>query len=105
MISILNISFKKVFCILFIILLVFGIIWLRSNVVSLEYKISSFEKKKVQLMKENKAIVAEKVRLLALERFENNESRGFMFPDRIRVVYVKESMNKEPYRISHHKGQ
>lgn len=72
--------------------------------VGLEYKISSLEKKKAYLMKENKAIVAEKVRLIALERFENNESRGFVFPDRIRVVYVKETTHKEPYRISYKQG-
>ncbi|MFQ3574127.1 MAG: hypothetical protein SNJ53_05790 [Thermodesulfovibrionales bacterium] len=73
--------------------------------IGLEYKISSLEKKKIQLMKENKVIVAEKVRLLALERFENNETRGFVFPDRIRVVYVKEPSFKEPYRISHQKDK
>lgn len=95
----------KIFCFIFIILLVFGIVWLKSNVISLEYKISSLEKKKVQLMKENKVIIAQKARLLALERFENNEARGFVFPDRIRVVYIQESSLKEPYRISHQKGQ
>ncbi len=94
-------SALKALSILSILLLIFGIIWLRSSIVSLEYNISSLEKKKLHLMKENKGIVAEKARLLALERFENSDSRGFVFPDRVRVVYVKETTNKEPYKIMH----
>ncbi len=84
-----------------IILLIFGIIWLRSNIMTLEYQISALEKKKVSLMKEHKVVMAEKARLLALERFENSQERGFVFPDRVRVVYVKEPANKEPYRVLH----
>ncbi|HIJ60358.1 MAG TPA: hypothetical protein HPP56_07095 [Nitrospirae bacterium] len=91
----------KAFTVLVLILLVFSIVWLRSNVISLEYKISSFEKQKLKLIKENKSIIAEKAKLLALERFENSEIRDFVFPDRIRVVYVREPNNREPYRITH----
>lgn len=91
----------KAFTIFLLVILVFGIVWLRSNVITLEYKISSLEKQKVKLIKENKSIIAEKAKLLALERFENSEARGFVFPDRIKVVYVRESNHREPYRITH----
>lgn len=88
-----------------IVLLIFGIVWLRSSIVNLEYTISKLEKTKTHLMKENKGIVAEKVKLLALERFERADQRGFVFPDRIRVIYVKENKSKEPYRVVHSKRQ
>jgi hypothetical protein len=91
----------KFFGIFSIILLIFGIIWLRSNILNLEYQISALEKKKLYLMKEHKVVLAEKARLLALERFENSQERGFVFPDRVRVVYVKEPVIKEPYRVLH----
>ncbi|MCX8070588.1 MAG: hypothetical protein N2738_08815 [Thermodesulfovibrionales bacterium] len=91
----------KALTVFLLIFLVFCIVWLRSNVISLEYKISYLEKQKVKLIKENKSIIAEKAKLLALERFENSEARGFVFPDRIKVVYVREQNHREPYRITH----
>lgn len=81
---------------------VFGTVWLRSSVVSLEYRLSSLEKKKAGLMREAKTLMAERASLLSVERFENvaMNGLGFTFPDRVKVVYVKKAGDNEPRKAS-----
>ncbi len=88
-----------------LLLSIFSIVWLRSSFVSLEYCISSLEKKKSVLMRDRKMLVAEKASLLSVERFEKVTGNsaingGFTFPDRVKVVYVKKAKDNEPYRAS-----
>jgi hypothetical protein len=74
-----------------IIMLVFSVVWIRSSVVSLEYQLSSLEIKKKELMRDAKMLGAQRTGLLTLNRFERVASSegGLMFPDRMKVVYVK----------------
>ncbi len=88
-----------------LLLSIFSIVWLRSSFVSLEYSISSLEKKKSVLMKDRKMLAAERASLLSVERFEkvagnSTVNSGFVFPDRVKVVYVKKAKDNEPYRAS-----
>lgn len=87
---------------------IFSIVWLRSSFVSLEYSISSLEKKKTALMRDMKMLAAERASLMSVERFErvaNNGAvnGGFAFPDRVKVVHVKKANDKEPYMASFNK--
>lgn len=79
---------------------VFGIVWLRSSFVTIEYKISSLEKKKTVLMREAKMLAATRASLLSVERIESVAADKFTFPDRVKVVYVKKAEDEEPHRAS-----
>jgi cell division protein FtsL len=70
----------------------FGIVWLRSNFISMEYTISELENRKAERLREAKMLMAEKASLMAMHRIEKTAVRdlGLVFPDRTRVVYVKE---------------
>jgi hypothetical protein len=90
----------KQVCIILLLISVFFIVWLRSSVISLEYSISSLEKKKAELMRDAKMLLAERASLMSVERFEKVAANGFTFPDRVKVVYVKRTKDNEPYRAS-----
>ncbi|MEW6739652.1 MAG: hypothetical protein ACOYU2_01340 [Nitrospirota bacterium] len=99
------IAMLKPLSIAMLLLSIFSIVWLRSSFVSLEYGISSLEKKKSVLMKDRKMLAAERASLLSVERFEkvagnSTVNSGFAFPDRVKVVYVKKAKDNEPYRAS-----
>ncbi|MBZ0158059.1 MAG: hypothetical protein K8I29_17820 [Alphaproteobacteria bacterium] len=80
----------------------FAIVWLRSSVVSLEYSLSRLEKRETDLAKEKKSLVAERANLLYVGRLEAVAANGsgFVFPDRMKVVYVKREMKQEPYKVA-----
>ncbi|MCL4536381.1 MAG: hypothetical protein M1610_02150 [Nitrospirae bacterium] len=87
---------------------IFSIVWLRSSFVSLEYRISSLEKKKTVLMRDMKMLAADRANLMSVERFEkvaNNGTvnGGFAFPDRVKVVHVKKAKDKESYMAAFNK--
>ena len=69
----------------------FGIVWLRSNLISLEYGISELEKTRLDNLRETKMLMAEKSALLSLQKVEKTASLdlGLVFPNRTRVVSVK----------------
>lgn len=79
-----------------IVVLVFSVVWIRSSVVSLEYQLSSLEIKKKELMRDAKTLGAQRAGLLTLKRLENVASSegGLMFPDRMKVVYVKNQRDR-----------
>ncbi len=79
----------KSLSIILLFLSIFGIIWLRTGVVSLEYRISSLEKKKKELARDIKVASVEKANLLSVEKVEAAASDEFVFPDRARVIFVK----------------
>ncbi|GAB4414706.1 MAG: hypothetical protein OHK0032_10830 [Thermodesulfovibrionales bacterium] len=74
---------------------IFGIIWLRSNLISLEYSISELENKKMDRIRETKMLMAERASILSIQKVEKTAVRnlGLVFPDRTRVVYVKETVS------------
>jgi hypothetical protein len=94
------IAMLKPLSIVMLLISIFSIVWLRSSFVSLEYSISSLEKKKTVLMRDRKMLAAERASLLSVERFEKVAANGFTFPDRVKVVYVKKARDNEPYMAS-----
>lgn len=94
------IEILKPLSVVILLLSIFSIVWLRSSFISLEYCISSLEKKKSLLMKDRKVLIAERASLLSVERFEKVAANGFVFPDRVKVVYVKKAKDNEPYKAS-----
>ncbi|MBI5214078.1 MAG: hypothetical protein HY957_12050 [Nitrospirae bacterium] len=93
-------SVLKPLAVVMLLVSVFGIVWLRSSLVTIEYGISSLEKKKTGLLRDRKMLAAERASLLSVERIESAAADKFAFPDRVKVVYVKKSRDEEPYRAS-----
>ncbi len=94
-----------IFRLLFIALLLvgaFGIVWLRSNVIRLEYTLSELEKKKAECLKERKILLAEKAGILSFEKVEASLNRNYSFilPDRVRVIHIKKESRSLPYKAS-----
>lgn len=87
---------------LVLLFMVFGIVWLRSSVVSLEYSLSNLENKRSELAMERKLLAAEQANLLNIGRLQSVAVNGssFGFPDRVRVVYVTTSGERDTYRAS-----
>jgi len=79
---------------LFVIILlggIFGIVWLRSSILTMEYTISELESKKMERLRQAKMLLAERAMLLSMQKVEKTAVRslGLVFPDRTKVVYVK----------------
>ncbi|GAB6182524.1 hypothetical protein [Thermodesulfovibrio hydrogeniphilus] len=66
---------------------IFAILWVRANVVSIEYRLGNLEEKKKILLKEKKILLAEKASLSSIVRFDN-QGNTMVFPDRKKVVYI-----------------
>jgi len=83
----------KPLLVVFLLCGLFGIVWIRSSFISLEYTISELENKKADRLRETKMLLAEKASLMSMYKVEKTAMRelGLVFPDRTRVVYVKES--------------
>ncbi len=78
---------------------VFGLVWLRSKVTAMEYRIGMLDREKVEALKEEKSLYAEMSSLLSIEEVAKNDM-GLQFPDRQKVIYVKRDKGGVPYTAS-----
>lgn len=89
---------------IFIVLMisVFGIVYLRSNVTRLEYDIGELEKKKLEYVKERKLLLAKKTNLLSFEKIGMSLNLGgeYILQDRLKVIYVDKQRGILPYKAS-----
>jgi hypothetical protein len=92
----------KMFIIALLLCGLFGIVYLRSSVMRLEYSIGALENTKMNQLRERKMLLAEKTSLLSFEKIEASlsGSQGFVMPDRIRVIHVKKHEEVSPYRTA-----
>ncbi len=92
----------KPLSVMLLLFLVFSMVWLRSSVVSLEYRLGNLEKKKAELMRDRKLLAAEQANLLYVGRLQAvaADGAGLTFPDRVRVVYVAKAKDKEALKAS-----
>ncbi len=78
---------------------IFGLVWLRSHITSMEYRIGRMQEQKLEAMKEEKALVAKMAAMLSLKQLEARDLE-LEFPDRQRVIYVKREKGGVPYTAS-----
>ncbi|MCE5195304.1 MAG: hypothetical protein LLF28_07665 [Nitrospiraceae bacterium] len=99
-----NIFSYFVFPILVVVLLfgIFMIVWLRSNVRTVEYTIAELDNKKMAELKERKSLMAEKAGLLSIQNLKEKTGGklALVFPDRTKVVYVKKGEKFIPQQTS-----
>jgi hypothetical protein len=78
----------------------FGLVKLRSSVVSVEYNIGALEQKKDEALRERKLLVAELASLRSIQVVDAREM-ALAFPDRQKVFYVKRADGGVPsYTVS-----
>lgn len=92
----------KPLSIIFLIFCVFGLVYLRSSFLTLEYSLGDLEKKKMNCLKERKMLLAQKASLLSFAKLEasHSDSEGFVLPDRIKVVHINKQKRHLPYKAS-----
>ncbi len=95
----------KPFFVLVVLFGIFGIIWLRSSIISMEYSISELENKRMDKLRQAKELMAEEASLLSTQKVERTAVRdlGLVLADRTRVVYVR-SEKSGPSRASLRSG-
>jgi hypothetical protein len=86
---------------------VFGLVYLRSSFVRLEYSVGDLEKRKTDCLSERKMLLAEKTSLLSFAKLEESPDadEGFVLPDRIKVIHVEKQKSFLPYKASLEKRQ
>lgn len=80
----------------------FGIVYLRSSFLSLEYSLSELEDKKMKCLHERKTLLAEKTSLVSFANLQGDFSGqgGYVLPDRVKVKYVSKQGRFLPYKAS-----
>ncbi|KJU85641.1 Cell division protein FtsL [Candidatus Magnetobacterium bavaricum] len=70
---------------------IFSTVWLRSSIKSLQYRLGNLQQRQHQLIKEQRNLTARKENLLSIANIDQVAKKmGFDFPDRSRVIHVKE---------------
>lgn len=98
-------------CILLLIFCLFELIWLRSGLVTVAYDVRTLEEKRMEALKETKTLLAARANLMSLEKLEGSfrkngqdektyASGGYVFPDRLKVVYIKKGRGAEPLKAA-----
>ncbi len=89
----------------------FGLVWLRSSVVSMAYDIRTLEENKTASLKEMKILLAERSSLMSVAHLGSSmRGRGksgmqlakgeLVFPDRVRVVHVRQGSIADPKQVA-----
>jgi hypothetical protein len=114
----LSIIYRPV-CIIILLFSLFGLVWLRSSVVSIAYDLRSLEEKKMASQKETKMLLADRSKVISLASIGSpfqgrgqdqsqgqgtgdykHVSSGYVFPDRVKVIHVKRHTGPETYKAS-----
>lgn len=82
--------------------LIFSLIWFRTTTVSFEYELAQYSKQRIDLVKEEKMVLAEKANGYSVERIEGVAIKklGMRLPDREKVYFVKQTTGAAPYKVS-----
>jgi len=109
--SMLSLLYKPL-CVVLLLLGLFGLIRLRSNVVAVNYDIRNLEEKKTEAIRNMKLLLAERSKYSSLEKvaasFESdirggevsNASGDNLFGNRVRVIHIMKNKGLQPYRAS-----
>ena len=102
----------KPLCIAIMLLGLFGMVRLRSGVVSISYDLRNLEEKKMESLKEMKMLLADRSKVISLANIgssfqgRNNGdykrvSSEYVFPDRVKVIHIKKrNTGPETYKAS-----
>lgn len=77
----------------------FGLVWLRSQITSAEYRIGKLEAEKQESTRQEKVLYARMSSMLSIQQV-SLRGLDLTFPDRTRVIYVKRDEGGKPYAAS-----
>jgi len=109
--DLLSFIYKPV-CVIILLFGLFGLVWLRSSVVSISYDLRTLEEKKMESLKATKMLLADRSRAISLASISSSAfqgpgkgdythvSSGYVFPDRVKVIHVKRHTGPETYKAS-----
>jgi hypothetical protein len=83
---------------------IFGLVRLRSSVISIEYRIGSLERHKAEALKQQKVLAAQLAALHSIQEVGNRDI-ALVFPDRQKVFYVNRDTGGIPYSAALAGGQ
>jgi hypothetical protein len=104
--------FYKPLCVVILLLGLFGLIWLRSSVVTIAYDLRNLEEGKMASLNDRNILLAERAKLMSIEKIDasfrgsaQEDSRlaaagRNMFSNRVRVIHIKRNSIPGPYRAS-----
>lgn len=80
--------------IVFILLGIFSLVWLRSSIIAVEYEIGTLDAEKAKAVRQKKALIAKRASALSMGEIGSRGMKlaGMGYPDRKRVVYVKKEV-------------
>jgi hypothetical protein len=101
----------KPVCIILLLFGLFGLVWLRSSVVSIAYDLRALEEKKMASQKETKMLLADRAKVISLASigsslqvqgngYYKSVSTGYVFTDRVKVVHIKKHTGPETFKAS-----
>jgi hypothetical protein len=92
----------KPFLVCLLIAGVFALVYTRSGVMKLEYRLADLEKKKALCLRERNMLFAEKTSLLSFAKMETDAGNedSYILPDRVRVIYVDRNKKTLSRKVS-----
>ncbi len=101
----------KPLCVVILLSGLFGLIWLRSGVVTIAYDLRNLEEKKMDSLKDRKILLAERAKLMSLEKIDASFRGNLqadtklaagdnMFSNRVRVIHIKRNSVPGTYKVS-----
>lgn len=101
----------KPLCVVFLLISLFGLVWLRSGIVATAYELRTLEEKKMSALKDMKMLLAERANHMSLQKmsasFKENTrgnnvyaSADSFFQNRVRVIHMKKNKGAVPYKAS-----
>ncbi len=86
----------------YIVVSIFALIWFRTTVVNLEYKLGELDKQKVELVREKRLVTARRASFYSAKKIEDMAIKqlGMSLPERENIFFVKRTTDAGPYRAS-----
>lgn len=102
--DVLSYFFKCIAC-LAVILGIFGLVWLRSGIIRVEYELGSLERELGGVLRERKDLVAERASMFSVCKVADGAQQrlGLEFPDRSKVFYVTRDKGEIPVEAAYNK--
>lgn len=80
---------KMILMLILIIVSIFATLWIRSAIIATEYRLSSLEQQKKELLKERRLLIAEKASLTSFARIDATANQEIVLPDRKKVFFIQ----------------
>lgn len=87
---------------LYLLIGLFAVVWLRMAVVNIEYELGELNTQKVVLVRESKLLRAQRASFYSAEKIEDiaKKELGMNLSERDKIFFVKRTQEAGPYKVS-----